>query len=90
MNTTSSIVREYSRNILIHAPEHNQRTGQYLFNSLPLEIRKYVTEMPWDPFFRDLSQYQIENWLNNHIIFNDTGDIIGLFANNMVLWERKF
>lgn len=82
------IARDYSRYIVQHAAVHNQRTGQYLFNSLPQEVAACVTATPWDPFGRDMSQDQVETWLHNHIIFDSNGTIIALFADSVLLWEK--
>lgn len=86
--TTAAIVREYSRNILMHAEERHQRTGQYLFNGLPPQLRELTAGALWDPFHKDMSQFQIEVWLTEHVIFDDNGTIIALFDKDNILWEK--
>lgn len=80
--------RAYSLYIIRHADEHNQRTGQYLFNSLPVEAAQFITSTLFDPFHRDMSQDEVEAWISDHIIFDDNGRIMALFNNNDILWER--
>lgn len=87
MPNNDAIVRQYSTIIISHAEEHNQRTGQYLFNSFPWEVAEALVGAPWDPFHFDMSQDRIETWLNEHIIFNDNGRIVGVFSGNTILWE---
>jgi len=81
------VAREYSKDIIEHAAEHDQKTGQYLFNSLPVEVRMQLAGLSWDPFERDMNQYQVEQWLKDHIIFNADGRIVGLYSGSMKLWE---
>jgi hypothetical protein len=82
-----AMARRYALYIVMHAEEHNQRTGQYLYNSFPNVVCTLVAGKPWDPFHRDMSQDQIETWLNEHVIFNDNGRVVGLFSGNSLLWE---
>jgi len=85
--TRSFVSREYSREVIMHAEGQNQRTGQYLFNGLPDGARKAVAGTVFDPFHKNMSQYQIENWLEDHVVFNDNGSIIGIIAGRKILWE---
>lgn len=82
--------REHSRFVIMGAESHHQRTGQYLFNGLPVGARDKIVGNLWDPFYKEMSQYEIERWLNDHIIFNDRGKIIGLINNNEIIWEDKY
>lgn len=84
------LARDYSKTVIANAPAQNQREGQYLFNSLPTEAAAVVTGTDFDPFYKHMSQYQVEDWLNKHIIFNQSGSVIGVFANNKILWERNY
>jgi hypothetical protein len=47
-----------------------------------------LTTYPFDPFHKMMSQEDIFNWLDNHLIFEDN-EIIGLFHNERVLWDSK-
>jgi hypothetical protein len=87
--TRSVLEREYSRYIIMNNEQHGQRTGQYLFNSLPDGAREVVAGTMWDPFHKELSQYQIEDWLANHVVFNDNGTIIGIIAGRRILWGDR-
>ena len=87
--TKDVMTREYSRAIIMSAESHNQRTGQYLFNSLPEEARAVVAGTVFDPFHKSMSQYQIEDWLDDHVVFNMNGSIIGIIAGRKILWGDK-
>ena len=80
---------DYSHRIWLEAHEIHVRTGQHLFNTLPSYIGAKVAGTMFDPFHRDLSKVQMVNWVENHLIFNDDGEIIALFDGNMIMWEKK-
>lgn len=86
----ADFARKFSLDIMSKSQVHNQRTGQYLFNGLPFEAQLHVRGTLFDPFYKDMSQYQIEEWFNLHAIFNEQGSIIGIFDRDTILWERKF
>jgi len=81
--------RAIARLIVSVAPQHNQRTGQYLYNYFE-GLREYIAGKTYDPFYRDMSQYQIEEWLLEHCIFDGHGEIIGFFVGDDILWERRW
>lgn len=71
------------------APYHDQRTGQLLFNSLKHEIADIVRDTSFDPFYKELTCDEIIDWLENHIIYDDDGNMICLFNGNDILWEKE-
>jgi hypothetical protein len=85
----AALAREHSRMVMEGAPANDQRTGQYLFNTLPQEVRATLTGRPFDPFYKEMSQYQVEEWLGDHIMFDDDGEVIALYSANMILWQKK-
>jgi hypothetical protein len=87
--TSDVMIREYSREVVMNAERNNQRTGQYLFNSLPEGARAVVTGTIFDPFYKNMSQYQIEDWLEDHAVFNMNGTIIGIIAGRKTLWRDR-
>jgi len=89
MKKASKFAREYSRTVILKAEVHSQKTGQYLFNSLPEGAREAVSGMLWDPFYKDMSQYQIEEWLNDHVVFNDNGSISGVITGGKIIWGSR-
>lgn len=64
------------------------RTGQALFNTLPLWVSNAVAMTSFDPFFKKLTEQEIVEWMGSHLIFNDEGDIIAVFNNDKILAER--
>jgi len=76
--------------IIHEAPNVDQRTGQYLFNTLaPPEAREAVAGTLFDPFYKDLTREELVHWLHEHIVFNDGGRVIGVVDTNHFLWEDK-
>jgi hypothetical protein len=78
----------YTQQIFEGAQYYSQRTGQYLFNKLPLLVAAEVAGTSFDPFHKDLSKFEIYEWLDNHLIFQDQR-IVGLFHNDVLLWEEN-
>lgn len=68
---------------------NGQRTGQYLFNGLRPEIADKVSSSLIDPFHKDLTNDEVKKWLDDHIIFAEDGEQIGLFDGNKILWEKE-
>lgn len=63
------------------------RTGQALFLVLPDWVGLVVAGTPWDPFHRELTKFQIVNWINDHLIFKDD-EIVAVFNGEDILAER--
>jgi hypothetical protein len=89
MTKSQIYAREMSRDILINAESHNQRTGQYLFNGLPDEVRAVVAGKGWDPFYKQMSQYQLVDWITRYLVFDDNGKIIGVISGTHLLWGDR-
>ena len=76
-------------NQIVHSAEKTTlRTGQALFNHLPFSAAQIVSGTLWDPFHRDLTREEIQEWVDHHLIFGDQyyDDIIGLFNGEQLLW----
>lgn len=76
----------FTDHILIGAHASSQRTGQYLYNHLPTIVARLTSGKTFDPFFKDLSQQEIFDWIENHLIF-DGNEIIGLFDHDRIIWS---
>lgn len=88
--TVISFEIEYARQICVNAASFDDiRSGQYLFNHLPDEVKPLVAGSMFDPFHKKLSEQQVLEWLQNHLIFDDRGQIIALFTGNNILWESS-
>lgn len=84
------VVSLWVGHIVSWAPQHDLRTGQYLFNSLPNEVARVVSGTLFDPFHTDMKSGDIWNWIDNHLIFSDDGNqIIAVFNNNQILWQAE-
>jgi hypothetical protein len=76
----------FTSHILQNAKAFNQRTGQYMFNCLPENVAYFVRGTLWDPFHKDLTAFEISEWIDSHLIF-DGSDIIGVFNGDQLLWS---
>ena len=78
-------------NVLRCAHHTSQRTGQYLFNSLPEPITCVISGTLFDPFHEDMDAFQLTEWVQNHLVFGKSPfakeGIIAVFDGNMLLWE---
>ena len=78
-----------ARYIVDTAPNYVQRTGQFLFNSLRHEVSQIVRSSHLDPFYKEMSYQEVVEWLENHIIYDETGRMIALFDEDRILWEEE-
>lgn len=85
---TIAKINEFVRQIIKGAEFYEQRTGQYLFNHLPNHIGGRVAGTSFDPFHKELSDREIYEWIDNHLVF-DGFEIVGLFHGEVVLWEKN-
>lgn len=69
------------------AKKAGQRTGQYLFNSLPPGAERVVASTLFDPYHKEMTRSALFEWISHHLIFDDRGDVIAVFNNNDILWE---
>lgn len=63
------------------------RLGQALFNTLPNWAAAVVTEKSFDPFYKDVPDWSVSKWIDNHLIFDEQG-LLAVFNNNEILAER--
>lgn len=85
-NEYAAMRAEYARQIVLGAINAKHRTGQWMFNKLPAGIGRVVAGTSFDPFFKELSASEIEQWIEDHLIF-DGYEIIGVYHGNQILWE---
>jgi hypothetical protein len=64
------------------------RTGQILFNSFPADPADALCGSPIDPFFKELSEKEVWEWIENHVIFDGEGICIALYDGNKLVWEQ--
>lgn len=83
-----SQTERFADDIIRGSKANGQRTGQYLFNHLPSVPANAVTATLFDPFHKELSRQELQEWIDNHLIF-DGMCIIGVFNNDQLLWEES-
>lgn len=71
------------------ARQTGERTGQALFNILPLDLGEIVAGTSFDPFHRELSFYEMITWLDDHLIIEDSGEIVAVYHGERILWEKE-
>ena len=71
------------------AAQLDQRNGQFLFNHLRHEVAEAARGTLYDPFYKELSQDEVAQWLEDHIVWNDDGRMIAFFIGETILWEEE-
>jgi hypothetical protein len=79
----------FAKKIHLDSRKYNFRSGQYLFNNLPIGAAEAVRSTYFDPFYKDMNLEQIAAWVENHLVLGNVGDVIAVFDHNIILWERK-
>ncbi len=82
-------VTPYVYQIQRGARSSGQRTGQYLFNRLPNGAAATVTGTLFDPFNKELNAFEIQEWIDDHLIFSSIGKLIAVFNGEKILWENE-
>lgn len=72
-----------------YARHNNQRSGQLLFNLLPDWATEVISGTIFDPFYKELSNDEIGEWIANHLIFNSKKEIVAVFNKNRILVQRS-
>lgn len=74
--------------VMKEAPGVDQRPGQYLFNILqPAGASLAVRGKLFDPFYKEMYHADLVQWLKDHIVFNEYGDVVTVIDGNNILWE---
>jgi hypothetical protein len=74
--------------IMAMARFHRMRTGQLLFNNLPAAVANVVRTTDFDPFYWNMRRDEVLKWFDDHIIYNEYDEIVVVFSENTILWER--
>ncbi len=80
-------VKQYVDFVMRESKKVEQRPGQFLINSLPPGAYQVVTGTLFDPFHKPMERWHVVEWVDNHLIL-DEQEVIGVFNNNKILWER--
>jgi hypothetical protein len=74
--------------LIVMSSNGDLRTGQVLFNSLPAGPAGAVAGTSFDPFFKDLTEQQLYEWIDYHLI-TEGNEILGVFHNERIVWESN-
>lgn len=77
---------QFVDHILRKAGNTGQRTGQYLYNSLPQIVAQLVNGKLFDPFHGEYTRAELAEWIDNHLIF-EGNEIVALFDKDRIIWE---
>jgi hypothetical protein len=93
MHPMGEIMQRYHATILAdaivcRAQRRVQRTGQVLYAFLPHDMAQLVCKTDFDPYNRHPSEWEIQQWLLDHVIFSDSGDIIALIDGGEIVSMR--
>lgn len=64
------------------------RTGQLLYNFLPGWAAKHVVSTLFDPFHKQMPLHEVASWIDEHLIFDDKGRLIGVMHGEKILCQR--
>ena len=88
MHTTDGKAENLAQYIVEGARINEEHVGRRLMASLTKPIADCVRETDFNPRFIDDMEYDdVVNWLNDHIVFDYTGVMIGLFDGSEWIWE---
>lgn len=67
---------------------NDYRVGQALFNALPQWAGSYVAGKLFDPFYTLLFRWEAQDWIDNHLIFGNDGELVAVIDGDTV-YERS-
>ena len=70
--STEFNTKSYARKVHFDARQRQYRSGQYLFNTLPVGAADAVRGKLFDPFYKDMSLEQLVEWVENHLVLGRT------------------
>jgi hypothetical protein len=82
-------VNIYAKRVHFDSRKYQFRSGQYLFNTLPIGAATAVRGTLFDPFYKDMDLSAIKTWVENHLVLGEGGVVMALFDGNNILWERE-
>lgn len=80
---------QMSNRIFSEAEEKGYLTGRHLYDNLPSEVVHHVMQSNIDPYDRDLSRTQIFNWLWDHVVFDQNGEIVAIHDKGFPLINQR-
>lgn len=66
----------------------NYRWGQALFIALPKWAATVVAGSTFDPYYVIGTTHETREWIDNHLILDDEGEVLAVHHNNLILAER--
>lgn len=66
----------------------DERFGQALFNALPFWVKAQIRGTVFDPFYTLRMDWEVKEWIDNHLIFDTDRTILAVFNRNSILAER--
>ena len=88
MHTSDGKAEYLAQYVVDGARINEEHVGHRLMASLTKQIADRVRDTDFNPVFIDDMDYDgVVNWLNDHIVFNASGAMIGLFDGSEWLWE---
>lgn len=89
LHTNPARVREIAQWVCDSARVHQQAEGTRIFRSLPAGAAEALRTTRFaDPFKRRMTFDEVVQWYDDHIVFDDEGYTVALWAGNEVLWRE--
>jgi|SRR6478736_8520047 len=88
MHTTDGKAESLAFYIVEGARINEEHVGKRLMAAMTKRVADQIRETTFNPVFIDDMDYDaVVNWLNDHIVFDYKGDMIGLFDGSEWIWE---
>lgn len=74
---------------LVMSESVGRRTGVRLYCELPDDMLVAVNSQWFDPYHLNLTRDGVIHWLENHITFDKTGEMVTLHDYGEVVWTKE-
>lgn len=79
--------REFMKGVIALASEKRYSIGAILWFCLPLQAAKVVALTDIDPYRVGFSQLQLLEWIENHLVFGEDIQIVGVHDYGKLMWS---
>lgn len=89
LHTNPDRVRQISQWVCDSARVYGQPEGTRIFRSLSREAAEAIRTTRFDdPFGQILTEEEVIQWFDDHVVFDDEGYMIAIYAGNECLWRE--
>lgn len=90
LHTNPARVRQIAQWVCDSARVHGQPEGTRIYRSLPSGAAFAIKATRFDdPFGQILTLEEVIDWFDKHVVFDDKGYTVALYAGNELLWKDE-